>query len=190
MSDKSESHRAKPRASRSLLSVMVIGSALTLFDAPCLAQCVEFSDRTAQVDLDTFVKAPSSMLEGVRTGKGKLKYLLSAYIASDPSILPSVQTLIANATSSDRTAIGAALRLAEARCTASKPDAARKIKDFAQKLGDRSVLAGYAVAGEDQLAPQIETRDKNSKPRHGADSLSGDLTIRLADPFEPIPLPE
>ncbi|MDE5446968.1 hypothetical protein GWG65_37685 [Bradyrhizobium sp. CSA207] len=156
---------------------------------PSHAQCVEFSDRASQVDLDTFTKSPSSLLERVRNDKDRLKYLLATYIATDPSVLPSVQTLISEATSSDRSAIGAALRLAEARCTTTKRDAARKIKDFMQRTGDLSMLAGYSAAGEDQ-SPQSTAADKTQKqPNRSSGLLSGEWKTQLADPFKPIPVP-
>lgn len=174
-----------------LRSVVLIGSVLAvLFVQPCHAQCVESSDRARQVDLDTFVKSPSSLLERLRNDKEKLKFQLASYIATNPAILPSVQTLITESTSSDRSAIGGALRLAEARCTATKPDAARKIKEFTQRVGDLAVQAGYSAAGEDGTGAQLATRDKNTKkPGRGGDLIEGEWKTKLANPFKPLPIP-
>jgi hypothetical protein len=165
-------------------SVLIAASA-----GPCHAQCVEFSDRAAQIELDTFVKSPASLLARLRNDKEKLKYRLSAYIVSDPSVLPSVQTLISESGSSDRSAIGAALRLAEAQCTPTKPDIARKIRSFTQRLGDVAVQAGYSAAGEDNSGPRWQPGERSPRPSAGGDLLDGEWKTKLADPFKPIPIP-
>lgn len=158
------------------------------------AQCVELSDRASQLELDTFVKSPSSLLERLRNDKDKLKYRLSALIATNPAVLPSVKTLVAEASSTDRSSIGAGLRLAETRCTPTQPDAARKIRDFAQRIGDLSVQAGYAAAGEDRSAPSGAQAPSLSRtpaqPSRGDALLDGPGKTKLADPFKPIPIPQ
>lgn len=173
------------------LPIILTSSALIATSlGPCQAQCVEFSDRASQIDLDAFVKSPSSLLERLRNDKEKLKYRLSAYVATNPSVLPSVQTLITESTSNDRTAIGAALRLAEARCTTTKPDAARKIKDFTKRIGDLSVQAGYSAVGDDDSRVPLQPRDKTSaQPPGGTALLEGEWKTKLSDPFKPIPIP-
>jgi len=173
------------------LPVALAGSALIAMSVDvCHAQCVEFSDRASQLELDTFVKSPSSLLERLRNDKEKLRYRLSTYIATNPSVLPSVQTLISASASTDRSAIGAALRIAEGRCTSTKPDAARKIRDFVQRIGDLNVQAGYSGAGEDssgvQASPQIKT---SPQPGRGGALLEGEWRTKLANPFKPVPLP-
>lgn len=183
--------RAHPIRAHRWLPALLMGLALTGLSAgPSRAQCVEFTDRAPQIDLDTFVKSPTSLLERLRNDKEKLKYQLATYIATDPSILSSVKTLAAEATSSDRSAIGAALRLAESRCTSKKPNAARKIRDFVQRLGDQTVLAGYTVAGEDQESPTPGLPDRDKKqPNRSGDLLQGEWKTQLADPFKPLPIP-
>ncbi|SPP97585.1 conserved protein of unknown function [Bradyrhizobium vignae] len=174
------------------LSTVLIGSALIVSSSDaCRAQCVEFSDRASQLELDTFVKSPSSLLERLRNDKEKLRYRLSALIATNPSVLPSVQTLISASASSDRSAIGAALRIAEERCTSTKPDAARKIRDFAQRIGDLNVQSGYSAAGEDNSGPQqAQSQSKGlARPPRGGALLDGEWKTKLADPFKPVPLP-
>ena len=170
-----------------LTSSVLIAASL----GPCQAQCVEFSDRASQIDIDAFVKSPSSLLERLRNDKEKLKYRLSTYVATNPSLLPSVQTLITESTSDDRSAIGAALRLAEARCTTTKPDAARKIKDFTKRIGDLSVQAGYAAVGEDDSGAPPQPRDKTSAQSSGGRALlEGEWRTKLSDPFKPLPIPQ
>jgi len=173
-----------------MLATILMGVALSAASAStCHAQCVEMSDRASRADIDTFTKAPSSLFERLRNNKEKLKYLLASYVATDPTILPSVQTLITEATSSDRTAIGAALRLAEARCTSTKREAARKIRDFVQRAGDLTVIAGYSAAGEDGPAVQLPARNQDGKPGGGAGLLEGEWKTKIADPFKPLPIP-
>ncbi|WP_338308850.1 hypothetical protein [Bradyrhizobium sp. TM233] len=156
----------------------------------CRAQCVEFTDRASQLQLDTFVKSPSSLLEQLRNDKEKLRYRLATFIATNPSVLPSVQTLISASTSTDRSAIGAALRIAEGRCTSTKPEAARKIRDFTQRIGDLNVQAGYSAAGEDASGAQAQSQDKGrAQPPRGGALLEGEWKTKLANPFKPVPLP-
>ncbi|WP_439364413.1 hypothetical protein ACNJYD_32480 [Bradyrhizobium sp. DASA03005] len=173
------------------LPTVLIGSALIVSSADaCRAQCVEFSDRASQLELDTFVKSPSSLLERLRNDKEKLRYRLATLIATNPSLLPSVQTLISASASSDRSAIGAALRIAEGRCTTTKPDAARKIRDFAQRIGDLNVQSGYAAAGEDNSGVQAQSQIKGpAQPPRGGGLLDGEWKTKLANPFKPVPLP-
>lgn len=173
------------------LPIVLAGSALIVSSmGACQAQCVEFSDRASQLELDTFVKSPSSLLERLRNDKEKLRYRLSTYIATNPSVLPSVQTLISASASTDRSAIGAALRIAEGRCTSTKPDAARKIRDFSQRIGDLNVQAGYSAAGEDQTSVQAQSRDKGpAQPARGGALLDGEWKTKLANPFKPVPIP-
>ncbi|MFT4115734.1 hypothetical protein [Bradyrhizobium sp.] len=157
---------------------------------PCQAQCVEFSDRASQIDLDAFVKSPSSLLERLRNDKEKLKYRLSGYIATDVSVLPSVQTLISESAPNDRSAIGGALRLAEARCTTTKPAAARQIRDFTKRIGDLSVQAGYSAMGDDGSSAALLPRSNTSTQSSGGGALlEGEWKTKLSDPFKPIPIP-
>lgn len=173
------------------MSTILLGVALSgATRYACQAQCVEFSDRAPRADLDTFTKTPSSLFERLRNSKEKLKYQLASYVATDPTILPAVQTLIAEASSSDRSVIGAALRLAEARCTSTKRDAARKIREFVQRNGDLTVIAGYTAAGEDETGIQIPAQVQDGKqPARGAGLLEGEWKTKIADPFKPLPIP-
>ncbi|WP_245269076.1 hypothetical protein [Bradyrhizobium japonicum] len=173
------------------LAIVLIGSALIVTSVDvCSAQCVEFSDRASQLELDAFVKSPSSLLERMRNDREKLRFRLASYITTDPSVLPSVQTLISTSASAERSAIGGALRFAEARCTSTKPAAARKIRDFAQRIGDLHVQAGYSAAGEDSSGVQAQSQGKRlaPPPRAGA-LLEGEWKTKLANPFKPVPLP-
>ncbi|MHB0770186.1 hypothetical protein [Bradyrhizobium sp. 5.13L] len=168
-----------------------MGSALMVsgIDA-CRAQCVESSDRASQLELDTFVKSPSSLLERLRNDKEKLRYWLARYVATNPAVLPSVQTLISASASTDRSSIGAALRIAEARCTSTRPDASRKIRDFVQRTGDLNVQAGYSAAGEDSSGVQLQSQIKTSpQPGRGGALLDGEWKTKLANPFKPVPIP-
>jgi hypothetical protein len=156
----------------------------------CRAQCVDFSDRASQLELDTFVKSPSSLLERLRNDKEKLRFRLSTYIATKPSVLPSVQTLISASNSTDRSSIGAALKIAEGRCTSTKPDAARKIRDFVQRIGDLNVQAGYSAAGDDTSGAQVQSQATGpAQPSRGGALLEGEWKTKLANPFKPVPLP-
>jgi hypothetical protein len=180
-----------PRAKLGWLPTIMTAFALIAAGiGSCHAQCVEFSERAPQADLDAFVKSPSSLLERLRNDKEKLRGRLSTYIATNISVLPAVQTLISASASSDRSAIGGALRLAEARCTTKNRDAARKIKDFTQRVGDLAVQSGYSAAGEDDTRAQLQSKDNgSSQPSRGGGLLEGEWKTKLADPFKPVPIP-
>ncbi|RZI39514.1 hypothetical protein EGT07_28560, partial [Herbaspirillum sp. HC18] len=79
----------------------------------------------------------------------------------------------------------------EGRCASAKPESARKIRDFAQRIGDLNVQAGYSAAGEDNSgAQQAQTRAKGvAPPPRGGALLEGEWKTKLANPFKPVPLP-
>jgi hypothetical protein len=170
------------------LAAVAIGCAVTGLSAnSCLAQCVELSERTPQIVLQTFVTEPGSLLHQLRNNKEKLRGRLTAYLVTDPSVLPSVRVLIRDAQTADRPAIGEALRLAELRCIASQPEAARKIREFVRKLGDLTVLAGYSSAAADEpSAPAPRARS----PGASTGLMTGEFNTDLKDPFAPIPVPQ
>jgi hypothetical protein len=109
-------------------------------------------------------------------------------------LLPSVRKLAAEAPTSNKRAIGAALRKAELQCMAPQrmepqPDAARKIVDFVRNLGDNAVLAGYIAVTEEPASPKAI--GKPAKPPVRNDQLlTGEWKTELADPFASPPLPQ
>lgn len=176
-------------ASARLAALWLACAMLTWSVDSCFAQCVEFSGRAPRAELDAFAKSPSSLLQKLRNDKDKLSSRLAAYIVSDPSVLPSVQTLISEAPSADRSAIGEALRMAEARCTLTKPDIAQKIRNFTQRLGDLAVKGGYSAASADDPGARPVSRDKQVGQPRGGGLLEGEGKTKLVDPFKPLPLP-
>lgn len=187
MSGKSRMQRKALTMGHRWLAAMLVASAATgLTITSCRAQCVELSERAPQVDLDAFTKAPSILLESLRNDKDKLKGRLATYLVSNPDLLPAVRTLIGEATSSERAAIGGALRVAEDRCVTTKPNASRKINAFVQRMQDLTVLAGYSAAGEDQSMSATQIA---KQPKRGTELMSGEWKTDIADPFEPMPLP-
>ena len=114
------------------------------------AQCVAFGDRAPTLALEMFAADPPSLLRILRNENDKIEARLANYVATDHGLLPSVRKLAAEAPTSNKRAIGAALRKAELQCTAPQrmepqPAAARKIIDFVRNLGDNAVLAGYVA---------------------------------------------
>ena len=112
---------------------------------------------------------------------------LTGYLVTDPSLLPSVEKLVNESSDRDRVAIGAGLYRAELRCLTVKPEASRKINDFVRKLGDRSVLTGYAAEAEQIDGTQPSQAAKPTNPSSGL--LTGEWNTEIADPFAKIPLP-
>lgn len=152
----------------------------------CQAQCVPFSERAATVDVTQFSREPGSLLTRMRNDKEKLTERLTGYLVTDPGLLSSVRALVQEARTSDREAIGAALRHAESQCVASKPEAARKIKEFVQKLGDQTVTSGYSAAAEETTAISPVAKKSN----RGAPLMSGEWGTEPSDPFAPVPIPQ
>ncbi|UFW88714.1 hypothetical protein BjapCC829_09540 [Bradyrhizobium barranii] len=151
------------------------------------AQCVDRSERVAQIALDAFVAEPSALLNQLRNEKEKLSGRLQGYLVTDISVLKSVQSLTRAATQADRASIGTALHRAEIRCRASKPEMAQKISDFVAKIHDSAVLAGYSSEPDD-VPPPPPTTANMAKP--GGGLMSGEYKTDLADPFASMPLPE
>jgi len=168
------------------LAAIAIGVAVAGLASSCQAQCVELSERAAQVDLDTFTKSPGSLLQKLRNERDKLTGRLTGYLVTSVDVLPAVRTLIGEAANADRPAIGAALRAAEMRCLTIKPAASRKINEFVQKVGDLAVLSGYSAAADDSASATPVARGANP----GADLMSGEWKTELADPFAPVQLPQ
>jgi hypothetical protein len=163
----------------------------------CLAQCVELTDRAPTETMQLFASEPSALLYVLRNDKDKLAARLTGILVTDPTLLPAVAKLVKQAPTAMRPAIGNALRQAELRCTALRPQAARKINDFVRELADRGVTSGYfAVTEEPSTEPTVgDNADKSvSKPaRSPAKSnplMTGEWNNELADPFESVPLPE
>lgn len=170
------------------LALLLIGAALSALTVnSCRAQCVDLAGRAKKIDMDTFAKSPIVLLEAMHNDKDKLKSQLAAYLVTNPDLLVPVRTLIAEAGSDERTAIGAALRIAEMRCTVTKPSAAQKISSFAQRIGDMAVANGYYTAGEDQSTPM---KDDKKKAPAGDGLLEGQWRTEIADPFKPIAVPQ
>jgi hypothetical protein len=163
----------------------------------CHAQCVELTDRAPVATMQMFTSEPSALLYVLRNDKDKLAARLTGILVTDPTVLPSVATLVRKAPTAIRPAIGTALRQAELRCVALQPQAARKINDFVRELADRGVTSGYvAVTEEPSTEPTVgDNADKsiNKPARPAAKSnplMTGEWNNELADPFESVPLPE
>ena len=168
--------------------LLICAASLLLVVSPCRAQCVDFSERAKKIDMDTFARTPIILLESMHNDRDRLKTQLASYLVTNPDLLAPVRTLIAEATSDERWGIGAALRIAEMRCTVTKPGIAQKISTFAQRIDDSSVAKGYYTAGEDQ-SPTTQL-DSQKKAPAGDGLLSGQWKTEIADPFKPIAIPQ
>jgi hypothetical protein len=153
---------------------------------PCQAQCVALAERVPPLAVQSFTREPTSLLQQLRNEKEKLAGRLTGYLVTDPSLLPSVEKLVRQASDNDRVAIGAGLYQAESRCLPTKPEASRKINDFVRKLGDRAVLTGYAAEAEEPAGAPPQT----GKPAtSGSGLMTGEWGTEIADPFASVPLP-
>jgi hypothetical protein len=153
---------------------------------PCQAQCVALAERVPPLAVQSFTREPASLLEQLRNEKEKLAGRLTGYLVTDPTLLPSVEKMVRQASDNDRVAIGAGLYRAETRCLPTKPEASRKINDFVRKLGDRAVLTGYAAEAEEPA----EAPPQTGKPAtSGSGLMTGEWSTEIADPFASVPLP-
>lgn len=173
---------------RSIMLIVVAVSMLCTMTSICEAQCVDRSERSAQIAIDAFVAEPSSLLVQLRSEKEKLSGRLRGYLVSDISVLKSVPALTRAATQADRASIGAALHRAEIRCRSSRPEYAQKISDFVGKLHDSAVLSGYSSEPDD--APATPPTTANLPTKSGTGLMSGEFKTDIADPFAAMPLPE
>lgn len=174
---------------RTLLAVGIGLVFASLGVTACQAQCLELSERVPPLVLQTFAADPASLLAELRNEKEKLAGRLTAYVATDVSMLKAVRRLVSEAPNADRNAIGSGLRRAEMRCLASKPEVSRKINDFVRKLGDNAVLSGYSEEAA-ELPPDLPTSKAAGAPRSSTDLLTGEWKTELMDPFASIPLPQ
>ena len=138
---------------------------------------------------ELFAADPPSLLRTLRNENDQIEARLANYVATDPGLLPSVRKLVAEAPTSNKRAIGAALRKAELQCMAAQPEAARKIIDFVRNLGDNAVMAGY-VAVTEEPAPRYTIGKPVKPPVKNDKLLSGEWKTELADPFASPPLPQ
>jgi len=157
------------------------------------AQCIPYEQRTPQTELQAFVIEPTAVLRELRNDNRKIEPRLAGYLATDPTLLPSVRRLIADAPSVNRPAIGAALRMAQTECTDRQPDAARKIFEFVHDLGDKAVLSGYVAVAERFLPPQdaqpAAPLGTSPKPPVNNSLMTGEWNLDPVDPFAEIPAP-
>ena len=160
---------------------------LAVIAAPCHAQCVAQAERVPPLAVQSFAAAPGSLLQQLRNDKEKLAGRLTGYLVTDPALLPSVEKLVNQSSDRDRVAIGSGLYRAESRCLTTKPEASRKINDFVRKLGDRSVLIGYAAEAEQLSGTAPSQAGKPAGSSSGL--LTGEWNTEISDPFAKIPLP-
>ncbi len=175
---------------RSIAVIFVTASGVGI----CHAQCVAFGDRAPALGREMFAADPPSLLRILRNDNDQIEARLANYVATDPGLLPSVRKLAAEAPTSNKRAIGAALRKAELQCAAPQrmepqPDAARKIIDFVRNLGDNAVLAGYVAVTEEPASPKAIGKPARPQVRNNS-LLTGEWKTELADPFASPPLPQ
>lgn len=165
----------------------------------CEAQCVDQSTRVPATGVQIFQAEPAALLHEVRNDKAKLTGRVTAFVVSDVNVLSSVRTLVSEAANVERAAIGAALRRAQLTCMRSRPEAAQRISEFVQKLGDSAVSSGYSAELEAvQFNPNAaapvgspQSRPTGSISYDGASRLmTGEWGTDIADPFTPPPVPQ
>jgi hypothetical protein len=184
-------HRARRPGARRVgsLAAIAMGTTIAAMSAnACKAQCVELSERASPVVLQTFKSDPGWLLRDLRNKIEDLTPRLTGYLVTDISVLPAVRTLVSEAPSANRPAIGTALRRAEARCLRSKPEVAKKINEFVRKLEDYTVLSGYSAEVEAARQPAAPL-PSGSAVRPSTGLMSGEWGTELKDPFASVPLP-
>jgi hypothetical protein len=157
---------------------------------------VDRSERAPPATVSAFVSDPSALLRLSKNDRDKLSGRLTGLLVTDIAALDSVRGMLREASQADRIAIGVGLHRAEERCVATKPDVARRISEFVNKLHDGAVLKGYfgdldaaaAPVPGSSAPPAANNLPAGSSPNTGL--MSGEWKTELADPFKPVPLPE
>jgi hypothetical protein len=110
-------------------------------------------------------------------------------IATDPTLLSLIRTLVSGARASALAPIGAGLGRAMVQCAATEPKTARRILDFVRNLGNYYVISGFGSVSEESGAIVLD--QKMSVPAFKGNSLmTGDKSTDLENPFEDLPLPQ
>lgn len=154
-----------------------------------------YDDRAPLIAREMFAADPPSLLRTLRNENDKIEARLANYLTTDSGLLPSVRKLVAEAPTTNKRAIGAALRKAALQCMAPQrmepqPEAARRIIDFVRNLGDNAVLAGYVAITEESAGAPYTVGKPVKRQARGDKLFSGEWKTELADPFASMPLPQ
>ncbi|MCP3397413.1 MULTISPECIES: hypothetical protein [unclassified Bradyrhizobium] len=176
---------------------MVVVAALSATLAtPARAQCVDRAERAPPGAVSAFISDPSVILRLSKNDRDKLTGRLTGVLVTDIAALDSVRDMLREASQADRIAIGIGLHRAEDRCVSTKPDVARRISEFVNKLHDGAVLKGYYADQDAAMAPAPGSpapptaTNLPAGPSSSAGLMSGEWKTDVADPFKPVPLPE
>jgi hypothetical protein len=186
--------RGPLRTSRIAMVVAVALSAT--FATPARAQCVDRAERAPPGAVSAFILDPSVILRLSKNDRDKLTGRLTGLLVTDIAALDSVRDMLREASQADRIAIGVGLHRAEGRCVSTKPDVARRISEFVDKLHDGAVLKGYYADQDTAMAPAPgipappTANNLPAGPSSSAGLMTGEWRTELADPFKPVPLPE
>ena len=175
---------------------IVMITAVALSATPVRAQCVDRSERAPPRAVSAFITDPTVILRLSKNDRDKLTGRLTGVLVTDIAALDAVRDMLREASQADRIAIGVGLHRAEDRCVSTKPDVARKISEFVNKLHDGAVLKGYFADQDAAMAPvpgspaPPPANNLPAGPNSSAGLMSGEWKTELADPFKPVPLPE
>jgi hypothetical protein len=123
-------------------SVVLAGSASICMVAPGFAQ--------SSLSPSAFLANPTQILTPNQDGGPQLVSLIRTLAAADPSALPAILGLLANATKDQKAAIGAGLAQAARIVLRTNPVYANDIQQAIAKTKDQDVVLAFTAASGDQ----------------------------------------
>jgi len=150
-------------------------------------QCLPQSQRASAWLIQNFENDPTWILQYTKNNGDKIDNAIANLIATNPTLLPLVRTLVLRSTASERAAIAAGLGHAMEQCVAKQPESARAIFDFIRRVGDPNVRSGFASI--DQKPADLAPGQQTSIAKHrGHSVLTDNYGTKLDDPFAAVPL--
>lgn len=117
---------------------------------PVLAAAYAPSQQLSAQTITQFTNNPSRMLTQFPTGGGQMISRVRDLLASDPAVLVPILTLVANANSDQKSAMGAALAQAAKLYARSDQAFAAQIQQAVANTQDQELIVAYAAAAGDQ----------------------------------------
>ena len=123
--------------------------------------------------IQEFTNNPSQVLTQFPNGGGQMISRLRDLLASDPSVLAPILTLIPNANKDQKSAIGAALAQAAKLYQRSDQTFANQIQQAVANTQDQELIVAYAASAGDQPIGGVGGGASGGGPGGGSNPLGG-----------------
>jgi hypothetical protein len=128
--------------------VLAVGALPTLAEAACVSAAAALPAAA----VDGARANPAGLLTRFPNGEGAMASEIRNLVTTDPSLVDSMLSLVANANADQRRAIGAGLGQAASICTRPEPQIARQIQESLLKLANPDVVLAFQAVVGDQTA--------------------------------------